>query len=149
MSKYYLAYGSNLSVEQMKIRTPEAEIVGTGILHGWRLLFRQFATIQENKIFDVPVLVWKISEQDEKNLDKYEGFPRFYRKKYLTLNVKSLDGVDLGEIKAMAYIMTSKAVSARLAKPFPSDYYYSVLDKSYEAFGFDKKILEGALLEAQ
>ena len=149
MSKYYLAYGSNLSVEQMKIRTPEAEIVRTGILHGWRLLFRQFATIQENKIFDVPVLVWKISEQDEKNLNKYEGFPRFYRKKYLTFNVKSLNGVDLENCELWFYIMTSKAVSARLAKPFPSDYYYSVLDKGYEAFGFDKKILEGALLEAQ
>ena len=149
MSKYYLAYGSNLSVEQMKIRTPEAEIVRTGILHGWRLLFRQFATIQENKIFDVPVLVWKISEQDEKNLNKYEGFPRFYRKKYLTFNVKSLNGVDLENCELWFYIMTSKAVSARLAKPFPSDYYYSVLNNGYEAFGFDKKILEGALLEAQ
>ena len=147
--KFYIAYGSNLSVEQMKTRAPNAIIVGKGILHGWRLLFRQFATVQEDKNFDVPVLVWKISEQDEKNLDRYEGFPRFYRKKYLTLNVKSLDGFDLGKLRAMVYIMTAKAVSARLANPFPSDYYYSVLYKGYEAFGFDKKILEGALLEAQ
>ena len=134
-SKYYIAYGSNLSVEQMKKRTPDAVIVGTGILQGWRLLFRQFATIQQNEKFNTPVLVWKISAQDEKNLDKYEGFPRFYRKK------------DLGELTAMVYIMTSRAVNSRFANPLPSDYYYSILDKGYETFGFDTNILEDALLE--
>ena len=111
----------------MEKRTPDAVIVGTGILHGWRLLFRQFATIQENENFDTPVLVWKISAQDEKNLDRYEGFPRFYRKKNLIVHVKSLDGEDLGELTAMVYIMTSRAVNSRFANPLPSDYYYFVL----------------------
>jgi len=147
-NKYYIAYGSNLSVEQMEKRTPDAVIVGTGILRGWRLLFRQFATIQENENFDTPVLVWKISAQDEKNLDRYEGFPRFYRKKNLRVHVKSLNGEDLGELTAMVYIMTSRAVNSRFANPLPSDYYYNILDKGYETFGFDKNILEGALLEA-
>ncbi len=146
-NKYYIAYGSNLSVEQMEKRTPDAVIVGTGILRGWRLLFRQFATIQENENFDTPVLVWKISAQDEKNLDRYEGFPRFYRKKNLRVHVKSLNGEDLGELTAMVYIMTSRAVNSRFANPLPSDYYYNILDKGYETFGFDKKILEGALIE--
>lgn len=45
--RYYIAYGSNLSIEQMKYRTPDAEIAGTGVLEGWRLLFRQFATIEK------------------------------------------------------------------------------------------------------
>ena len=147
-NKYYIAYGSNLSVEQMEKRTPDAVIVGTGILRGWRLLFRQFATIQENENFDTPVLVWKISAQDEKNLDRYEGFPRFYRKKNLRVHVKSLNGEDLGELTAMVYIMTSRAVNYRFANPLPSDYYYNILDKGYETFGFDTNILEGALLEA-
>ena len=62
MSKYYIAYGSNLSVEQMKTRTPDAKIIGTGMLKGWRLLFRQFATIIEERDFETPVLVWEISE---------------------------------------------------------------------------------------
>ncbi len=43
--KYYIAYGSNLSIEQMKVRTPDAVIAGTGILKNWQLLFRMFATI--------------------------------------------------------------------------------------------------------
>ena len=40
--KYYAAYGSNLSVEQMEVRTPDAVIVGTGILNDWRLGIPEF-----------------------------------------------------------------------------------------------------------
>ncbi len=32
--RYYIAYGSNLSIEQMKVRTPDAVIVGTATLKG-------------------------------------------------------------------------------------------------------------------
>ena len=57
MSKrYYIAYGSNLSTEQMAFRTPDAKIVGTAILTGWQLLFRYHATIEENPEKNTPVL---------------------------------------------------------------------------------------------
>ena len=146
--RYYIAYGSNLSVEQMKVRTPDAVIVGTGMLEGWQLLFRRYATIKKSEGFKVPVLVWKISEQDEKNLDVYEGYPRFYMKKEMKVAVKSLNGDDLGKITAMVYIMTKNAVKARRNNPLPNPYYYSVLDEGYNAFGFDDKILKHALNEA-
>ena len=146
--RYYIAYGSNLSIEQMKVRTPDAAIAGTGMLKDWRLLFRQFATIKKCKGFSVPVLIWKISEQDERNLDHYEGYPRFYVKKNMKIAVTSLDGQDLGEITAMVYIMTKKATEARGVNPLPSEYYYSVLDAGYRTFGFDDKILSEAFLEA-
>ena len=146
--RYYIAYGSNLSVEQMKVRTPDAVIVGMGVLKDWRLLFRQCATIRKCKGFSVPVLIWKISEQDERNLDHYEGFPRFYVKRNLKVAVTSLDGRDLGEITAMVYIMTNEATAARGINPLPSKYYYSVLDTGYKTFGFDGKILSEAVLEA-
>ncbi len=146
--KYYIAYGSNLSVEQMKVRTPDAKIIGTAMLEGWRLLFRKFATIKKNSKFQTPVLIWKISEQDEKNLDHYEGFPSFYKKKNLNIAVKSLNGEDLGEITAMVYIMTDNALKNRRENPIPSEYYYYVLDNGYNDFGFDKKILAEALSEA-
>ena len=146
--RYYVAYGSNLSIEQMKVRTPDAVIVGTGMLEGWRLLFRQYATIKKCRGYSVPVLVWKISEQDERSLDRYEGFPKFYRKKDLTLRVKSLAGEDLGEMTAMVYIMTKKAVNLRGENPMPGKYYYSVLKAGYETFGFNGKILGEAVSEA-
>lgn len=146
--KYYIAYGSNLSIEQMKVRTPDAVIVGTGILKGWRLLFRTYATIKKCAGYEVPVLVWKISPQDEKSLDRYEGYPHFYVKRNLKIAVTSLDGLDLGELTAMAYIMTKKAVNDRSFRPLPSHYYYGVLCEGYRNFGFDKRILLEALSEA-
>lgn len=71
--RYYIAYGSNLSREQMAFRTPDAKIAGTAILTGWQLLFKVHATIEENPKKNTPVLVWEISGEDEKRLDRYEG----------------------------------------------------------------------------
>ncbi|MBQ3450040.1 MAG: gamma-glutamylcyclotransferase [Synergistaceae bacterium] len=146
--RYYIAYGSNLSIEQMKIRTPDAVIVGTSVLKDWRLLFRRYATIKKCEGFQVPVLVWKISEQDEKNLDIYEGYPKFYTKKELKIAVKSLNGDDLGKLTSMVYIMTKKAVKSRRKNPLPHPYYYLVIERGYSAFRFDDKILKKALSEA-
>ncbi len=147
-NNFYIAYGSNLSIEQMKVRTPDAQIFGTAILEGWQLLFRKYATIKKNPDFKTPVLVWKISERDEKNLDRYEGYPNFYKKKKLKISVKSLIGEDLGEKNAMVYIMTAKAMKNRSIIPIPSEYYYSILNEGYNKFGFDKKILRKALSES-
>ena len=38
--RYYLAYGSNLNVRQMKLRCPTARIVGTATIEGYRLMFK-------------------------------------------------------------------------------------------------------------
>ena len=146
--KFYIAYGSNLSIEQMKVRTPDAVIVGTGILKDWRLLFRMFATIKKCKGYSVPVLVWKISPQDEKNLDRYEGYPKFYVKRNQKIDVTGLNGNHFGEVNAMVYIMTKKATNTRSINPIPSKHYYSILHSGYKRFGFDGKILTEALLES-
>ena len=73
--KYYIAYGSNLSVEQMACRCPDAKIAGQAVLAGWELLFRGCATIAPNPKKNTPVLVWEISERDEGNLDLYQLTP--------------------------------------------------------------------------
>ena len=45
--KLYFAYGSNINLEQMAYRCPDASVVGPVTLEGWELLFRRggFATI--------------------------------------------------------------------------------------------------------
>ena len=151
--KLYIAYGSNLNVEQMKRRCPDAEIVGKAELKGYYLYFcgghlGAVATVEPKEGSTVPVLIWSISKKDEVALDRYEGFPRFYVKKNLQVNVTSLNGEDLGEVSAMVYIMTREAVEMRKINPAPSNYYYSVLDAGYDDFGFDKKILRKALFES-
>ena len=142
--RYYIAYGSNLSVEQMRHRTPDARIVGTAVLKGWQLLFRYCATIRENPEYDTPVLVWDISERDEARLDRYEGFLRLYYKKELPVTVTPLNGDTVMNVTAMVYIMTECERPAVL----PSKAYYDVLDAGYAMFGFDKRILRQALMDS-
>lgn len=79
--KYYIAYGSNLNVRQMKQRCPSARIIGTANLDGWQLLFKgsqtgSYLTIEKKKGSTVPVAVWEITAEDEKALDRYEGYRR-------------------------------------------------------------------------
>lgn len=135
MRKLYLAYGSNMDMDQMAYRCPDAAYVGTAVLDGWRLMFKgsmsgNYATIEREEGCKVPVVVFEISAADEKSLDRYEGYPNFYYKDYL-------DVPEYG--KAMVYIMHEER---RMG--LPSEYYYDVLYKAYELFGFDKKILMGA-----
>jgi len=72
-SRLYIAYGSNLNLEQMAHRCPTAEVVGKSILRGWALRFRSVATVERCPGKNVPVLVWKIKPEDEAALDIYEG----------------------------------------------------------------------------
>ena len=139
--KYYIAYGSNLSVEQMAYRCPDAKIAGQAVLAGWELLFRGCATIAPNPKKNTPVLVWEISERDEGNLDLYEGYPNYYRKE--DLNIELLrEEAEPEMVTAMVYIMEND-----FGHRTPSRYYYKVLHDGYKAFHFPMHILEGALKE--
>lgn len=140
--KYYIAYGSNMDLDQMKCRCPDAILIGTSQLHGYELLFKgsqtgAYATIEPKAGEIVPVLVWKISEADEKNLDRYEGYPRFYYKKILKVDIQG------SVIDAMVYIMQEER---ELGKP--SHQYYHVLEAAYEKFNFDKNTLIAALIQS-
>ena len=137
MKRNYIAYGSNLSESQMAYRCPTAKVVGTSILKDWRLLFDGPASIEKYEGYKVPILIWEIQPEDEKSLDRYEGYPSYYRKEMLDVEVNGKT------INAMVYIMNTNK------EHIPSDYYYRVLEQGYERFGFDKNILEQALLESK
>jgi hypothetical protein len=140
--KYYVAYGSNLNLEQMAYRCPDATIVGKGIVEDYSLKYRgsktgAYATIIKEAGKCVPVLVWKISPNDERNLDHYEGFPTFYYKKNVT--VRMANGESLC---AMAYIMFDAASPGT-----PSNYYMRTIYEGYIANGLDLNILFDSLDE--
>lgn len=109
MSKLYIAYGSNLHLEQMAYRCPDAKVLCKGIIEDYTLVFRgsktgAYATVIPKKGDHVPVVIWKISEDDERSLDRYEGFPTFYYKKNLRVKIDRGD-----RFEAMAYIMFDEA----------------------------------------
>ena len=74
--RLYLAYGSNINLEQMAYRCPTAKVIGAAMLPNQELNFRRVATIDPKEGAEVPVLVWEIGQQDEINLDYYEGATR-------------------------------------------------------------------------
>lgn len=139
MSKLYVAYGSNLHLAQMAARCPSATILGTGWLNNWELLYRgregnAHATIAGKKGSSVPVLVWNIQPFDERRLDMYEGYPRYYFKQ----NVM----VDIGyqKKKAMVYIMDTNQQPSR-----PSPGYVETIRQGYLDNDLDLKYFEHSL----
>ena len=75
--RLYIAYGSNINLEQMANRCPNSNVIGKEMLKGYELEFRGVATIVPKENAEVPVLIWVIDGRDEHSLDKYEGFPNY------------------------------------------------------------------------
>ena len=73
----------------------------------------------------MPVVFWRISTADERRLDAYEGFPRFYYKK--EVDVETDDGI----ISGLVYIMHE---DRRFGSP--EDWYYQNMERDYRRFGF-------------
>lgn len=142
MKRLYLAYGSNMNLEQMARRCPTARVLGSATLQGFTLTFRgshggAVANIEADPAGMVPVLLWEIQLADEAALDRYEGFPTLYQKKILPI---IFDG---RRIKAMAYVMNA-------GKPLgiPANRYYNIIRQGYRDAGFDLYILNLAAIEA-
>lgn len=140
MSKrLYVAYGSNLNIRQMQHRCPTAKLYGTGIVSDYELQFKgqpncAFATIAPKEGSEVPVAVWEIQPQDERSLDRYEGYPSHYFKQNIPVQ---LDGE---EVDAMVYIMNLK-----MKFGLPSPYYYQTVLEGYHDCGLDTEVLDQAV----
>lgn len=132
----YIAYGSNMNIEQMSRRCPNAKPIGKYVLKNYKLEFRGVANIIKCEGAETPVALWLITENCEKSLDRYEGYPHLYRKEYIRLKIK--DKLAIG----MVYVMNKREVSP------PSDYYYEVIEQGYNDFNIDTAPLERARIES-
>ncbi len=134
MDKLYIAYGSNMNLEQMAFRCPNSETVAAAILKGFELQFKYHATITPNPDSEVPILLWKLSKEDEQTLDRYEGFPKYYRKEIKQFDFR-------GEtVEGMVYIMNGDNPLQK-----PSKNYYNTILQGYRTFGLDESYLKNAL----
>ena len=135
----YIAYGSNLNLPQMAFRCPTAKVIGVSEIKDYELLFRggrrgAVATVEPLKDSSVPVLLWKLRDRDLQALDHYEGYPSFYRKEILPVELKGK------AVPAMVYIMND-------GHPFgaPSDYYLNTILEGYHSADFDTDFLDRAV----
>lgn len=127
------------------MRCPGARIIGTSVIEDYQLLFKgsktgSYLTIEPMEGSEVPVVIWEVTETDEKALDRYEGYPNFYYKKEMTLDIK---GIRTGKVRrrdAFVYIMHEERELG-----IPSWYYVNTCLDGYRAFGFDEKYLFDAI----
>ena len=139
--RYYLAYGSNLNKEQMVRRCQDAKPVCKWTMLNYQPAFRRgFLTIEPKEGAEVPCGVWKISDQDEKNLDRYEGFPRFYRKENFLTMVPDPEELTGKLVTALAYVMNDGFLPEE-----PSYHYLETVYKGYNDFCLDCAPLDDAV----
>ncbi|MDE6748581.1 MAG: gamma-glutamylcyclotransferase [Lachnospiraceae bacterium] len=143
--RYYLAYGSNLNLPQMRLRCPTARVVGTAMIEDYELLFKgsktgSYLTIEKAKGGKVPVAVWEVQEKDEAELDRYEGYPTFYYKLEMHITFKGIKTGKERKRKAFVYIMHENRPLG-----FPSKHYVETCMVGYHTFGFDDNYLWDAI----
>ena len=96
----YFAYGSNLCVQQMARRCPDAGDPRPAVLsdHEWLINERGVATVEPFAGNDVHGVLWQLSDHDLATLDSAEGVPMRYRRDRLTVQT------DDGSSPAWVYI---------------------------------------------
>ena len=145
--KYYIAYGSNLNIRQMRFRCPGAKPIGITVIPDYELLYKgsktgAYLTIEPKDGGLVPVAVWEVTADDEKHLDIYEGYPNFYYKKEVRLPVKLASG-KTKKLTAFVYIMHEER-----SLGIPSLAYIRTCKEGYRNFGFDVKYLDRAYMRS-
>ena len=131
----YFAYGSNLNHRQMEYRCKGSKYIKSYILKGYKLCFSHktensvygHANIIKSKSSKVPGAIWKITKNDEKKLDGYEGVDyNYYSKHYLSLSGKKL----LVYIQNIYYLKK------------PNSTYLHIIIDGYKNCGLDLRYLK-------
>lgn len=145
----YLAYGSNLCLQQMYKRCPDSILLGTGFLKDAELSFKGyngrnacFATVDNKKGKRVPVGIFLVSKENMLcNLDRYEGFPIHYRRQLIAperISIKTWYFPDVRLGKSWIYIMNNAYYG------LPCKSYYDTCATGYSDCGLDNTYLRKA-----
>jgi gamma-glutamylcyclotransferase (GGCT)/AIG2-like uncharacterized protein YtfP len=140
--RLYIAYGSNLNTSQMRWRCPDSRPVAKSWLHDYRLVFQgnpygAHANVIPEKGQEVPVVIWEITPQDERALDRYEGVAGgYYTKETMEVEVA-------GEMReALIYIMTPHGYG------IPADGYLDTIAEGYDNYNLGIRYLNEAVEHA-
>ena len=93
----YFAYGSNMNDNRMTERGVNFLSKEKGTLKGYRFIINKksqknpnigFANIIRDDNSEVEGIIYEVSQEDILKLDKFEGFPRHYRREIFIINDK-------------------------------------------------------------
>ena len=127
----YLAYGMNTNQEAMASGCPKAKPLGGFYLPNHRLVFRGYADFEQNSNYILPVVMWEITDDCLKELNKLEDYPRLYNR------------TKINERRFWIYNMNDQSGTKS-----PSDDYYRMIEQGYKDFALDEYQLRVARHEA-
>ncbi|GAW28572.1 gamma-glutamylcyclotransferase family protein [Carboxydocella sp. ULO1] len=125
--RLYFAYGSNMDEMQMAERCKSAILLGKARLEKYKFLInsRGVASIIPDENSFVEGVVWSLAEQDEKELDRFEGVAKnYYYKQEIPVRIEEI------EAHALVYI----AVDQTPGQPRPG--YLEKILTAAEKFQF-------------
>ena len=135
---YYFAYGSNLNIDHMNRRCPQATPVGKLTLNNYKLVFRGVADIQHKKGAKVVGAVYKITDKCLTALDGYEGYPYLYDRQHFIIKIGNKAQ------RCMTYYMVHDDCIK-----MPTQLYYDVIAEGYKDHNLDLSLLRRAYKESQ
>ena len=113
------------------MRCPKAKPMGGFYLPNHRLIFRGVADFRHDVDAILPVVLWDITEDCLRSLDKLEGYPHHY-------NRRKVNG------EWIIYDMNGNKNHLSV----PSGGYYHMIESGYKYFGLDDYNLRAALRDA-
>lgn len=133
MRKFAVAYGRNLDLKRMQELCPHCTLQGKTLLKDWQIAFKRYITLEPCKGATVPVGIWQIDKQGEKELDVIENFPTLYSKRMIEVEFEGK------KIETLLYLINDTHPK------YPDKGYFNRLLVGYKDFGFDDKYLYDAI----
>jgi gamma-glutamylcyclotransferase (GGCT)/AIG2-like uncharacterized protein YtfP len=135
MATAYFAYGTNMSRAQMAYRCPGAGLVQPAVLRDHRFVIAShgFGTVSPERTAAVHGVLWLVTAEDERALDRYEGVEEgMYQRDRRRVHVRLGDASDA--VEALLYVAPpaprgqprvgylQQVIAGALAQGLPDDY---------------------------
>ncbi len=128
---YYFAYGSNMNQQQMQQRCPASRFTRKARLEGFRFVYDGYSRTREGAVANIleshapGAMVWgglfEITGDDLAALDRYEGYPRSYQRRIITVRDKQGTAYE-----TIIYYRTGKDLGR------PSEHYRAIVIEGAE-----------------
>ena len=128
------AYGMNTNLDEMNRRCPGAISLGSAWIDDYEFVFRTHADIAESPGSICYGVLWDIDEKHLQALDTLEGFPHYYTRFYVKVNV------DDHFVFALTYQMTEQSCLQK-----PGSIYLDTVTEGYEQNGVPTNQIDHAI----
>lgn len=136
----YAAYGQLLNKHMRESVCPSMRVMATGMINGYRLVFKIHEDIEPDDCSSVPVLVFEVDDDDVRSLDRLYKRGEYYDVALVNVSVVASINGYTSDVSAFTYTMLPKYESYQR----PDNWYLDIIRSGYEENGFDIDVLDMA-----